>query len=87
MFIKFVPYLHQKSANQALNMVLFILWCWFRLLNSSQIAPLDRRCNSGTNLFDYNAKFVLNIMQIYVKYHQIRCHKGAGTKMHNSLFR
>ena len=32
------PYLHYKSANRALNMVLFFM---FWSLNSSKIAPLE----------------------------------------------
>ena len=49
--------------------------------------------------FNYDAKFALNVMQIYPKLHQnsafsapmqkigtfIRCHKGAGNKMHTYL--
>ena len=37
-----VNYLHQESANWALDMVLFLmLWCWSYSLNSSKIAHLE----------------------------------------------
>ena len=36
-----LPYLHQKSANWALNIVLLIIWCYCCPPNSSQISPLE----------------------------------------------
>ena len=38
----------KKNANQALNMVLFMLWCSYCTLNSSQKAPLEGAL-SGSN--------------------------------------
>ena len=42
MHITSATYLHQNSANWAINMLLFfMLWCWCCSLNSSQIAQLE----------------------------------------------
>ena len=41
-----------------------MLCCWCCSINSSKMAPLLRRCISGISLFNYDAIFVSNIMQI-----------------------
>ena len=62
MFIKSEPFLHQKSAKWALNMVLMLLT---KFLNSSQIATLE-----GAFFFNCDDKFTPNIAQICPKKHQ-----------------
>ena len=77
-----------KSAYQAINMVLFyalVIKCC--LLNLSQIAPLEGAvpawlfekfwCQISTNLMHY--------LHHCRKFMQIRCQKGAGTKMYKCL--
>ena len=54
MCIIFSPYLHQKSTNSALNMVLT------KFLPDST----NRKCGYGTNFSNYDTKFVPNIRQI-----------------------
>ena len=57
MFFKSAFYLHQKSANQALNIVLYLMfWCLCCLLYSSQIAPVEGAVS--VCFFDYDAKLV-----------------------------
>ena len=42
MCIKSASYFHQKSANEELNLLLYLmLWCYCYLENSSQIALLE----------------------------------------------
>ena len=52
---KSAPYLHQKSAYFALNMV---------FLTKFVPKSIIRRCSFGINLFDYDDKFAINNMQI-----------------------
>ena len=63
MCVESTPYLHNNSANWALNMVLFLmLWCWCCLFNLSQIPPSEGAVPASI-LFYHDANFVQNIMQ------------------------
>ena len=91
MCIKYEPYLHQKSANWALNLVFYALM--LMLLTSFVPNSTTRRCS-----FVFDANFALNLMQICTnsikkvhnlhfcrKFINIRCQKVTGTKMHKCL--
>ena len=51
------PYLHQKSANGPINALMLMLL--------TELFPNGtfRRCNSGINLINHDAKFAPNIMK------------------------
>ena len=60
MCINSAPYLHQKSANWASNIIFSMLWCWCCSLNLSA----SRRCSSSI-IFFY--KCMVNLHQIWNK--------------------
>ena len=74
MCIKFAPYLHQKSANWALNMVL--CWCY-----GAVHAPIILIMMPNLNLIKLkillNSNKKMNFLQHCIKLVQMRYHKDA----------
>ena len=76
MCINFAPYLYQKkSVNCALNMVIFRCFGADVTQYIRQNSTI-KRCCSGINLFHYDYKAPPQ-KNVY-----IRCHRGAGSKIH-----
>ena len=77
MCIKSAPYFHQKSANWALNIMLFyMLMLLTKFVQNTEIAPLEGTVSA----------FFLAFFSFFVSLQNNgankRSYKGAGTKMH-----
>ena len=66
MCIKFASYLHQTSGNSASKIMLF-LGALVIMMLTHFVPNSIRRCSSGNILKNDDAKFALNIMQIFPK--------------------
>ena len=98
-WIKSASYLHQKSVSCALNLVLFMLWCWWCSLDLSQIASLEGAVSAWTfliimlDLHQILCEFVTNITKYNANLSQkapkcifllqIKCQKSAALKCTN----
>ena len=94
-----IKFAQKKCYSWALNLVLFFDNLVLLLLTKFVQNCTITRCSSGINSLNFYVKLSSNWMQICPWEHQkevtnlhhcrklmqIRCHKGAGTKMHKCL--
>ena len=71
MDIKSAPYLQQKSAIRALDVVLFFDALELMLLTKF-VSNSNRRWSSGINLYNFDAKWEPIVMQMVLNMHHCR---------------
>ena len=84
-----VPYLHQKIANWALDILLF--WCVGD--DVAKFVPISTIKSSSSGIILFNLILMLNLQQILCKINlnstrklvQIRFYKNVGTKIYKYL--